>query len=600
LSSRPVSNGNGIQWLCVSEKATLRDVLQRFEGAVERGLPSGIALVVDPDQKLVGTVTDGDFRRALLRSLSLDTTAASAMRKNPITFREGTSYQTIIRTLPRELERRGRRGARFLGKIVLTQDDGRPTRVLDYHQLWEQRVATHRHVVVIGLGYVGLTLALRLAELGFNVTGVDVDKRKIEALGRGESYVHEQGLPELLREQLGDRFTPMSSMPENGDVFFVAVGTPVGTDKDDDGPTPQLDALKQAVDMLAQRIMPGALVVLRSTVPVGTTRELVAPMIEELTGLRAGTDFHLAFAPERTVEGRALKELSELPQIIGGVNEDSVEATVALFRELTPTIVRVESLEAAEMAKLANNAFRDVIFGFANEMARIASGFNLDASAVIDAANYGYPRDRIPFPSPGVGGPCLTKDPYILASAARRAKIDSTLSHHARSVNESMHELVANAIVAELTRLGKSPKSSTVLVCGLAFKGVPETADIRNSSALDIIDLLKQSVGEVLGHDPVVPKSDIQEAGIMPVELPGAFTRADAVLFLNNHPFYQKLDVFQMVRALRARPIVYDGWRLFRADEVIRTHPSVYMGLGFVRRSAELENGGPSSESPSR
>ncbi|MCK6546322.1 nucleotide sugar dehydrogenase [Myxococcota bacterium] len=568
------------------EHAPIRDALRTFEGAVEHGVPSGMALVVDGDHKLLGTVTDGDVRRALLRSSSLDTPVSEAMRKNPIAFPNTMSHQDIIKALPKELERRGRRG-RFLGKIILVDEQHRPTRVLEFHELWEQRVATHRHVAILGLGYVGLTLALRLAESGFRVTGVDVDPEKIAMLGRGESYVHEVGLPELLREQLGSCFFPSTTVPDDGDVFVIAVGTPVGAHAPGVAPEPQLTMLEDAATRVAERLTPGGLVVLRSTVPIGVTREFVTPILERVSGLRAGSEFHVAFAPERTVEGKALQELRELPQIIGGINEDSVEATVALFRELTPTIVRVESLEAAEMAKLINNSYRDVIFSFANEMARIAAGFNLDVGEVIRAANHGYPRDPVPLPSPGVGGPCLTKDPYILGSAARRAGLETTLSHHGRRVNEAMHEFVADAVVRELERAGKDPKTASVLVCGLAFKGVPETGDLRNSSAVEIAKLLAERVGRVLGHDPVASAAAIREMGIEPTELPGGFRDVDAALFLNNHPWYRKLDGFQMIRALKSPAIVYDAWRLFRADDLLRTCDSVYLGLGFARRSSD-------------
>lgn len=581
-------NGNGVDWLCVPRTAKLSEILRRFEGATERNLPAGIALVTGPDGKLEGTVTDGDIRRAMLRFGTIDVSASEVMHKEPITFPDSASFQSIISRLPLELERRGRRGRKFLGKIVLTHDDGRPARVLDYHQLWEQRVATHRHVVVVGLGYVGLTLALELAEEGFRVTGVDVDADKIAGLNRGESHVHEQGLVELLREQLKTNFRASTKAPDDGDVFVIAVGTPVSS-KGGAAPSPDLSVLIEAVDMIGAQIQPGTLVVLRSTVPVGTTREVVAPRLEKLSGLRAGADFHLAFAPERTVEGRALQELRELPQIIGGINQDSVEATVALFRELTPTMVRVESLEAAELAKLINNAYRDLIFAFSNEMARVCSVFNIDAVELIRAANHGYPRDPVPLPSPGVGGPCLTKDPYILGAVASRAGLNIALSHQGRSVNEGMHAFVAGAVLEQLREAGKDPAKARVLVCGLAFKGRPETGDIRNSTSVEIAKLLARKVEKVFGHDPVVPRQEIAAAGLEPVELPSGFGEVDAVLFLNNHRSYEKIDVFRMVRALRSPAIVYDAWRLFRPDDVLHAAQAVYMGLGFVRKSESAQ-----------
>lgn len=570
-----------IDWLCVEPGTGLLEILRRHAGAVERRLPAGIALVVDRAGMLVGTVTDGDVRRAVLRAGTLELTAGDAMSANPITFRDGTTCKAILEQLPGELQARGRRSARFLGKIVLVDDAGRPTRVLDYHQLWEQRVAIHRHVVVVGMGYVGLTLALELAKEGFVVTGVDVDGERVSALARGESDVHEVGLPELLREQLARNFSVACELPDEGDVFIVAVGTPVTAASG--APVPNLDHLCAAVDAVGARLRPGALVVLRSTVPLGTTRTVVAPRLEQRSGLRAGVDFHLSFAPERTAEGRALQELRSLPQLVGGINDDSVEATVALFRELTPTMVRLTSLEAAELAKLINNGFRDVKFAFANEMAQLAGAYNLDVVEVVRAANRGYPRDPVPLPSPGVGGPCLTKDPHILAASAAAVGLDTTLSAQGRAVNTRMHGFVADAVVDQLAALGKDPRSASVLVCGLAFKGEPETGDLRESSSVTIAERLRGRVGRVFGHDPVAQPGAIAALGLQPVELPAGFDGMDAVLFLTNHRRYAALDVFSMARALRSPAIVYDAWRLFEPEDVLGADHAVYMGLGFVR-----------------
>lgn len=576
----------GVDWLCVREATPLHEVLRRQAGAADHGQPAGIVLVLDAEGRLQGTVTDGDVRRAILRHASLEILAGDAMNRDPIVFAEGLSFRAILLALPAELERRGRRSRRFLGKLVLTDEARRPTRVLDYHQLWEQRVATHRHIVVIGLGYVGLTLALELAKEGFQVTGLDSDRARMDALARGESYVHELGLPELLREQLARNFSVQSEIPEGGDVFVISVGTPVTEDSPSGIPVPRLAALREATHRVGRRLTRGGLVILRSTVPVGATREVVLPILEEESGLRGGFDFHLAFAPERTLEGNALSELRSLPQIVGGLNDDSVEATAALFRELTPTMVRMDSLEAAEMAKLVNNAYRDLIFAFANHMAQVAAPFNLDVAEVIRAANRGYPRDPVPLPSPGVGGPCLTKDPYILASVAARAGMPAvTLFQHGRQINESMHDFVVDAVVAELIKSGRNPKDCRILVCGLAFKGHPETGDLRNSSSLEIARRFAGRVGRVLGHDPVASLADIAAEGLEPVFLPEGLKDVDALLLLNNHHFYQKLDVFTVVRALRQPAIVYDGWHHFRAEDVLSACPSVYMGLGFVRSS---------------
>ena len=562
--------------LFVSPESTLTEVLTVQSQATQHSLPAGIALVVDADRRLLGTISDGDIRRSLLSHQSLELTAREVMNDQPITFPEGMSFRELLEALPAKLAERQRRSAKFLSKIIFVNEANEPTRVLDYHQLWEQRVATHRHVVVVGLGYVGLTLALVLADVGFMVTGVDVDRNRVEALQSGISYVHEVGLPELLREHLGKNFRVTDSLPDDGDVFVISVGTPVVRPQDGSMPKPIMDALDSSARAIGKKLRVGNLVVLRSTVPVGTSRKYMVQQLEEVSGLQCGSDFHLAFAPERTAEGKAIQELRSLPQIIGGYNEDSVESTAALFREMTPTLVRVGSLEAAEMAKLINNSFRDLIFGYSNYVAQIAEAYNLDIHEVIRAANQGYVRDPVPLPSPGVGGPCLTKDPYIFAHVAQQHLGGNTLFEVGRRANEAMHEQVKRRVVDQLKKVGKDPTQARVLVCGLAFKGHPETGDIRSSTALDIVDLLRPEVGNIVGYDSVATAQQLADFGIEAVHgLPAGFSNIDAVLFLNNHREFTKLDAFGMVRAMAQRPIIFDGWNLFHEQDILHAAPSV-------------------------
>ena len=574
-----------IEAITVNEDTALATVMRKMGSSSHVSIPAGICVVVNKEGKVTGTVTDGDVRRALLENKSFEQEVRSFMNDSPILFSDGISYRDILKQIPEELHKRGRRSRRFLGKIIFVDNERKPVRVMNYHHLWEQRVATHRHVVIIGMGYVGLTLALEFAEEGFLVTGVDQSQDVVDLLNSGNSHVHEKGLKELLREQLKGNFHVAQEIPEDGDVFIIAVGTPLSS-KDNEY-EPSLEYLTGASRMVAEKLAPGDLVVLRSTVPVGTCRKHVLRILEDVSGLKSGVEFHLSFAPERTAEGKALQELRTLPQIIGGLNDDSIEATAALFRELTPTIIRVESLESAELIKLINNGFRDHVFAFSNELVKLASVHNLDIVDCINAANQGYPRNPVPLPSPGVGGPCLTKDPYILsASLESNTAGGLLLPKYSREVNEGMYLHIANAVIRQLKGIGKELSKCRILLCGLAFKGNPETGDIRNSAALEIFQLLKNEVKEVSGHDPVVRMQEILDNGLNPIlDIVEAFTNQDAVLFLNNHVFYEKINVFELLRLMNEKPVFFDGWHTFYPDEILNIRPSVYMGLSIVKSS---------------
>ncbi len=572
----------------IREDDTLFDVIKAFEKASKSKRPTGIAVLVDEDLKVIGSFTDGDVRRALVAGQSLESKAALIANKSPISFLETKSYKEILDELPLELQKRGRKSKKFLSKIIIVNEENELVGILDYHQLWEQKVATHRHIVVLGLGYVGLTLAAVMAEVGYLISGVDTDANKIKTLKEGKSYIHEVGLEDLIKEHVGKNFQPVLEIPEEGDVYVISVGTPVKRVHADKNPEPIMDYIKSVSASIGKKLSRGNLVILRSTVPVGTTRKVVIPLLEKESGLICGQDFHVAFAPERTAEGKALKELRELPQIIGGFNSESTEATAAVFRELTSTIVRVSSLEAAEMVKLVNNTFRDLVFAYSNQVSQIATKFNIDVFEVVKAANQGYPRNPVPLPSPGVGGPCLTKDPYIFAKVAEEALDNqNTLFETGRLVNELMHSNIANRIKEQLQSLGKDPKKVSILVCGLAFKGNPETGDVRNSSAVEIYHLLKEDFDNVTGHDPVATIEDIKYEKVTPTagSLDSAFENLDVVLFLNNHKSYENLNLFKHIRKMNDNPIVFDGWNLYREDDIMKVRPCVYMGLSHTKTS---------------
>ena len=477
---------------------------------------------------------------------------------------------------------RKRKSIKFLSKIILVDDNNVATRVLDYHEIWEQRIASHRKIVIIGLGYVGLTMAAVIADCGFNVIGYDQDKLKVDKLLRGKNYIHEKGLTELINKNINKSLFVSKSIPEDGDVYIISVGTPINSEINNF--QPDMSFLESACEETARVLKRGNLVILRSTVPIGTTSNFVKKILEDNSKLKCGIDFHLSFAPERTAEGQAMTELRELPQIIGGYNKDSLEATAALFRDVTNTIVRVDSLEAAEMVKLINNSFRDYIFAYSNQISKIGHKFNLDVVEIIKAANKGYKRDPVPLPSPGVGGPCLTKDPYIFASSSDNYN-NNSIFLRSREINESMHSFVIDNVISTLKSIKKNVKNTKILICGLAFKGNPETGDLRNSSGVEIAMKLTKLGYKIFCYDSVANSGDIQSIGLRPETIPVGFKNKDVVIFLNNHKSFEKIDIRKMVLSMNYKPIIFDGWHMFRHSDIISVKESIYMGLSYSKSS---------------
>jgi UDP-N-acetyl-D-mannosaminuronic acid dehydrogenase len=413
-----------------------------------------------------------------------------------------------------------------------------------------------RLICVIGLGYVGMTLAAAMCDAGFKVHGVERDPRVLKCLGEGRAQFLETGLDATLARHVASGALTCADALEPSDtstVFIVTVGTPVTPAK-----KTNLQAIQVVAEALGSVLKPNDMVILRSTVRVGVTRGVVKPVLD-----RAGVPYDLAFCPERTLEGRALEELRTLPQIVGGLTEAATLRARQIFGFLTPTVLTVDNLETAEIIKLVNNTQRDYMFAFANEVAEVCDKIGVSAQTVIRAGSVGYPRALPIYPGP-VGGPCLEKDPYILAEGAKLHGAEVRLALEARRFNEALPGRSAALLAEYFESIGTRPRK--VVVFGLAFKGRPETSDLRGSMAYPLIAELRSRFAdaEIGGFDPSV---DPQEARSFDVTIfndaAEAAKGADILFFQTNNPQFQKLD-FDVLRALMKRGgLIYDYWDQF-------------------------------------
>lgn len=427
------------------------------------------------------------------------------------------------------------------------------------------------HICIIGMGRVGLTLAITLASAGFKILGVEREQEIVRSLNKGKPHFYEKGLEALLRKHLADGALKVSGeIEEKQEAYIVCVGTPI----DKASKKAILEPLIRATEEVAGQIEDENTVILRSTVPIGTSRNRVLPILK-----KQGKRFHLAYCPERTIEGKALIELKELPQIVGGLDEESVERSVSVFSRITPTTVRVESLEAAEFIKLIDNTYRDLKFALANEIGLLATRYGIDGFKLIKAANYAYPRNDIPIPG-FVGGACLSKDPYILYQSALAGGNEVRLPKLARQINEGLITFVAQKIEDELRSLGKNIKQAKIFILGIAFKGEPETDDTRDSPAVDLVSYLKHEYGcrQISGHDFVVGHEEIAKAGMDPASLEEGFKGADCAVLMNSHRLYYDLDM-GLLGLMNKPAIFFDGWHMFSPQEIAKNAGIIYRGL---------------------
>jgi len=425
---------------------------------------------------------------------------------------------------------------------------------------------------IVGLGYVGLTLALKIAQLGENVYALEKKEDVVQSLLSGVAHISEPGIESILRGAVGKTFFPSTKPPRRGQakVHILCVNTPLGAEG-----RPDFSPLRGAAREVSGFLERGDLVVVRSTVPPSTTRHIVLPEIEGASGMTCGSDFLLAVAPERTIEGNAIAELGRLPQIIGGFDEASAEAAAAFFRRLGPKIRVVSSMEAAEMTKLLDNSYRYMVFAIGNELGLACESLGLDAREVIEAANWQYPRNDIKLPGAGVGGGCLPKDISMLAECVERAGLKPRMLTAAKEVNEGMPLRILDYIKRFHEAHGISRKKSKVLILGFAFKGRPEVNDTRRSPGGYLSRMLLQEGFNVFGYDPAVNDRKIAEFGATPCGSPEeGFQGATCVVTMNDNPRWSKLDLERLIALQSNSSIVIDGWKVL--DEVKIKRESVF------------------------
>jgi nucleotide sugar dehydrogenase len=416
-----------------------------------------------------------------------------------------------------------------------------------------------REVVVIGLGYVGLTLAAHVSSLGISVLGIEVRDLVLNRLKSKQSFFYEPGLDKLLAQTLESGTFRYSSKLESSAIpriFVITVGTPIDTQK---------IVLEESIIRVASEVSnvmnDNDLIILRSTVKLNTTREIIQPILDD-----SEKKYFLAFCPERTLEGAALQELGKLPQVIGGINEESTKQAAEFFSLITSTVVKVRNAETAELIKLVDNVQRDIKFAIANEIADICNSENIKASEVISLGKLGYPRTDLPFPGP-VGGPCLEKDTYILAESLQKKSKFPSIAVAARQVNEEMINKVSDFVVMWFTKNQDSIDYPKVAILGMAFKGIPETNDLRGSPSLALFSQLKSKLlhsTDVALWDPVISLNEAAESGyVFTEDLPNALQGANCVILANNHPQITSFSLNDLANLSGRRVLIYDLWGRF-------------------------------------
>jgi UDP-N-acetyl-D-glucosamine dehydrogenase len=413
-------------------------------------------------------------------------------------------------------------------------------------QLIEKVKSKSARVAVIGIGYVGLPLAVTFAEAGLTVIGIDPDQRKVDSVNRGESYILDissEQLAPLVRKGLVSATTDFSAVK---DVQAVSICVPTPLRKTGD---PDLSFIVSATESIAPYLHAGMVVVLESSTYPGTTRELVLPRLSEASHLTVGEDFFLAFSPERVDPGRKDFTTFNTPKVIGGITPACSEVANVFYSMALQKVVPVTTAEVAEMAKLLENTFRMINIGLVNEMALMCDRLGVDVWEVIDAAAtkpFGFMKFT---PGPGLGGHCIPIDPLYLSWKLRSLNYTARFIELASEINTQMPRFVVGKVQDALNSVKKPVKDSRILILGVAYK--PDIDDMRESPALDVIHLLRKKGADVVYHDPYVPTISHDEWSLSCVpDLMSEVAKVDAVVIITNHKDYDYSGILAAARMI--------------------------------------------------
>ncbi|MDG4666782.1 nucleotide sugar dehydrogenase [Mycobacterium sp. 236(2023)] len=436
-------------------------------------------------------------------------------------------------------------------------------------------------IAVVGFGYIGTVIGAVLADRGWPVTGIDVRQSVVDDINSGKTGVAEPGLDELVSANVRVgrlRATTDFAAVADNDFVIVNVGTPLGQDYE-----PIVDDIKAAAQAVGEHLRPGHVVILKSTVPPDTTETLVRPILEASSGLRAGVDFGLAFCPERLAEGQAIHELTTIPVVVGAVDERSARACATLWRHaLGVDSVIVEDPRTAEMVKLADNLWVDLNVALANELAKICDRLQMDALQVIAAANTmpkgGHPVNILR-PSMGVGGYCLTKDPWFVNHLGQNLGLELAIPRTSRTVNDTMPTYTYELLEKLLADHGKSVENSKIAVLGIAFKN--NTGDCRLTPTKYVVGLLEASGCQLAIHDPWVPEEDALSVTTIPLapDIESAVKDADAVVVLAGHREFHQIPLTRLAELTAPGCAFLDGRNSFD-PAAVRAAGFTYKGIG--------------------
>jgi len=543
-----------LNFAVLRENIDLNTANKIIEKSIKENPNLKTAIFLNKNKKLIGILTLGDFRR-FIKKFSLDTKITKLINNRPIVCEKDQLDNNLNNFIKKELDKRSLKN---VDDLIVLNKDKTIYKVINYNSILNN--SYYKNICILGLGHIGLTLTIHLLKYFSNISGLEIVSSKIKDIKNNNIEFYERNLNGLLKNALkNDKIKFENNISKlKSQIYIICVGTNI-TSKN----LPNNDNLIKIFKPLAKKIAKGDLIIMRGTLQVGVSRNLLVKILEKVSKLKCGKDFYFSYMPERIIEGDALDELEKISQIISGYSKTCSEKANEFAIKCFKNIVNVKSLEEAEIIKLASNSFRDINFAFSNDLTRIANMYNLSGHDLIKNANYGYERNNIKLPSIGVGGFCLPKDPYLFSSLYFNNNSEGyKLAKYSRKINEDSFDVLYKKI--SRFKLSEKKKKIKILFLGIAFKGHPETVDIRNSPTLIAFKKLKKNnsinMFDVMGAKILKKNPSLKRNIITSIK---KINNYDIVICMNNNASYGEIVEQRIANNKnKGNKLIIDVWQL--------------------------------------
>jgi UDP-N-acetyl-D-mannosaminuronic acid dehydrogenase len=530
----------------ITQNLSLGKFITDFEKSILKKKIS-LAIKLNKKNQIIGVITRGDLRRIIYKNRNFNDKIDKYLNYNPILIKDYELDNNLFSKLVKKSK-----GKKF-DDIFVVDKNKKFLQIIKYEDLIKNY--KFKKTCIIGMGHIGIPLAIHALKRFKYVVGYDNDKKKIDNLRKYELNFHEKNLDSIFKKKIKDKNLNITNLINkiNSEVYIICIGSSFDKNK-----VNNINLKKIAKD-LSKIIKKGDLIILRGTVSVGVSRQVFLKCILKFSKLKNGVDFYFAYMPERLVEGNALEELENIPCLISGSSEKCLEVAYDYSKELFRNVIKLDSLEEGEIVKLTTNSYRALNFTFSNEISRIANLHGLSGSNLIEKANFGYNRNSIAKPGLGIGGFCLPKDP-ILFSENLQKNSNYKLGTITNDINKSVTTFFADKFTKILKNIKQTKK---VLIMGISFKGLPETIDIRNSTSLEIIKKMNRKNIKFHGYDPLGSKLKkiIKNRDIKILGKKINVNIYDMIIIVNDHPnFYQIIESQLKENKSNNKKYIFDTW----------------------------------------